>query len=236
MTSTTVGASSTPTRPTTTRRRRTASRTTAPTLTDVAQLAGVSTSTASRALNDHPTVDPDRAARIRAAADQLGYVIDATARAVSGGATATIALVLGAADPSISVTLVHGVTEAALTHGIAVLVAGVDLRSADAAAAVRQLRAHRPRCIIIVDPNQPGSSQELAGELDQYRRQGGQILWARPPHAPSQSATDHHHQCRRLGVAAVRAALSDQAVAQISAHHLGEALSQIQHRSESRTP
>lgn len=46
------------------------------TLSDVAQLAGVSPITVSRALRGERAVAPDLVAKVRAAADTLGYVPD----------------------------------------------------------------------------------------------------------------------------------------------------------------
>jgi LacI family transcriptional regulator len=59
------------------------------TLHDVAREAGVHPATASRALNPdkQPLVNADTVARVRAAADKLGYVADPIAQALRGGAS-----------------------------------------------------------------------------------------------------------------------------------------------------
>lgn len=59
-----------------------------PTLRDVCLLAGVSLGTASRVLNPVATRDntsPETAARVRAAAERLGYRVNAAARGIRGG-------------------------------------------------------------------------------------------------------------------------------------------------------
>ncbi|WP_448061286.1 LacI family DNA-binding transcriptional regulator [Cellulomonas hominis] len=66
----------------------------APTLRDVAALAGVAVSTASRALTLPGRVNAATADRVRSAADTLGYVASASARALSSGRTGTVALVV----------------------------------------------------------------------------------------------------------------------------------------------
>lgn len=58
-----------------------------PTLVDVATAAGVSRSTASRAINDHPRVAPEVRQRVHQAVEKLGYHPDPAARALASGAT-----------------------------------------------------------------------------------------------------------------------------------------------------
>ena len=60
------------------------------TLKDVAQACSVDVSTASRALRGDPRVAPDTVARLRSAADRLGYRPNLAARALRAGATRTV--------------------------------------------------------------------------------------------------------------------------------------------------
>ena len=70
------------------------------TLNDVAAVAQVSTITASRVLRGLTNVSPDLAARVRAAAERLGYVPDPAARALaSAHGTQVLLLVPALADP-----------------------------------------------------------------------------------------------------------------------------------------
>lgn len=73
--------------------RRTASRRTAATLQDVADLIGMSKATVSRALNGSPKVTEDTKERVRAAAEQVGYVMNPQARALALGRAEAIAIV-----------------------------------------------------------------------------------------------------------------------------------------------
>ena len=61
---------------------------------DVARLAGVSQPTVSRALRDSPKVSAETKARVRRAADALGYVLSETGRALSSGRTRRVGLLL----------------------------------------------------------------------------------------------------------------------------------------------
>ena len=65
---------------------------------DVARLAGVSTASVSRALNNPAAVRVELRARIDAAAQQLGYIPDAAARALSSRRTRTIGAVIPTVD------------------------------------------------------------------------------------------------------------------------------------------
>src|SRR3954470_17670057 len=65
-----------------------------PTIRDVARLAGVSAATVSRVLNDSPLVVEPTRARVRAAVDQLGYRLNATARTLASGQAQTVGVVV----------------------------------------------------------------------------------------------------------------------------------------------
>jgi LacI family transcriptional regulator len=63
-------------------------------LRDVAQLAGVAVSSASRVLTDHPDVSPAMRRRVLTAADQLGYEPDFLAQSFRSGATFSVGFVV----------------------------------------------------------------------------------------------------------------------------------------------
>lgn len=67
----------------------------APTLTDVAELAGVSRATVSRVVNSSKRVEPDVAQRVRAAIQELGYVPNQAARSLITQRTDMVALIAG---------------------------------------------------------------------------------------------------------------------------------------------
>ncbi len=70
------------------------SRTRGPTIRDVARRAGVSVATVSRVLNDSPLVVEPTRERVRAAVEELGYRMNATARNLSIGRVAAIGVVV----------------------------------------------------------------------------------------------------------------------------------------------
>jgi LacI family transcriptional regulator len=80
------------------------------TLVLVAERAGVSIASVSRVLNDLPT-SPDVAERVRRAADELGYVPDATARSLKAGRTDQIALAVADVGNPVYVQMMRAVSD-----------------------------------------------------------------------------------------------------------------------------
>ncbi|WP_130782465.1 LacI family DNA-binding transcriptional regulator, partial [Cellulomonas biazotea] len=66
----------------------------APTIAEVARIAGVSRATVSRVMNGHTTVDAELASRVKEVADQLHYRPSNVARSLSLGRTETVAVVV----------------------------------------------------------------------------------------------------------------------------------------------
>jgi LacI family transcriptional regulator len=66
-----------------------------PTIKDVAERAGVSIATVSRALNDKGDVSVGTRARVRQAARDLGYVVDPAARSLGAQRTRLVAVIVG---------------------------------------------------------------------------------------------------------------------------------------------
>jgi LacI family transcriptional regulator len=79
------------------------------TIKDVARLAGVGVATASRALSGTGSVSSDKAARVRAAADQLGYRPSSIARALSLQQSGAIGVYVPAFDANFYSALVSAI-------------------------------------------------------------------------------------------------------------------------------
>ena len=82
-----------------------------PTIRDVARHAGVSVATVSRVLNDSPLVVEPTRERVRAAVDELGYRLNATARNLSIGRAAAIGVVVPFLTTPSVIERVRGVVE-----------------------------------------------------------------------------------------------------------------------------
>ncbi|MEX2540186.1 MAG: LacI family DNA-binding transcriptional regulator [Trueperaceae bacterium] len=70
-----------------------------PSVREVAKLAGVGTSTVSRALNNHPSVSDYARRRVLTAAEELGYTPNLTARRLRTGQTHAISVLLPMTGP-----------------------------------------------------------------------------------------------------------------------------------------
>lgn len=99
-----------------------------PTMRDVAALAGVSIKTVSRVISDVPTVAPDLAARVREAADKLGYQPNLTASNLRRGdrRTNTIGLLLEDVSNPFSAAVHRAVEDYFRARGVLVLAGSVD--------------------------------------------------------------------------------------------------------------
>jgi len=92
------------------------------TLESIGKLAGVSRSTVSRVLNDHPDVRPEVRVRVEAVIEKTGYQPNQAARALVSSRTGLIGLVMPTdvrelfGDPYYS-ALVHGIQEGCLETG-----------------------------------------------------------------------------------------------------------------------
>lgn len=98
-----------------------------PTIVDVAELAGVSRATASRALSDYGRINAETKASVLDAANKLGYRPNAIARAMRRGSTKTIGLVV-VADISSSFfdRVTKAIVDEARAHGFQVLISHTD--------------------------------------------------------------------------------------------------------------
>ena len=90
---------------------------------DVARLAGVSTATVSRALNDPDAVDPATLVRVQAAIDKLRYVPHGAARALRSQRSAMIGAVVPSFDYALYARTTSALQREADARGYAVVLA-----------------------------------------------------------------------------------------------------------------
>jgi LacI family transcriptional regulator len=96
------------------------------TISDVASRAGVSTATVSRALNGKSTVDPELAARVLAAARDLGYQPNGPARNLRRQEAAVLALIISDVENPFFTAIARGVEDIAHTVGYSVVLCNSD--------------------------------------------------------------------------------------------------------------
>ena len=147
-----------------------------PTLADVAEAAGVSQATASRVLNGSRRVAPSYRARVRAAAEELGYAANLWAQATARGTASVVALLVGdIADPYFG-QIASGVARGADEVGLVMTIAATQRDSDTETKLVRTLRGLRPHGMILAVSRAVEMAPALKHELDTYRGAGGTIV------------------------------------------------------------
>lgn len=132
------------------------------TIADVARESGLSSSTVSRALADHPHISEETKRRVRACAARLGYRPNRLARGLRAGRTRTIGLVvLDVGDPYYT-EIAHGAEEAALRRGYMLILCNADNAAARAAAYVDLLADYRVDGLLITPADRPGQAAAAA--------------------------------------------------------------------------
>src|SRR5512140_3470324 len=92
-----------------------------PTIKEVARIAGVSTQTVSRVINERPDVAPETRERIRTTIDELGYQPSALARSLIQQRSYTLGVVTAGLKHTGPSRTLNGITSAAADAGYALL-------------------------------------------------------------------------------------------------------------------
>ncbi len=119
---------------------------------DVAQAAGVTEGTVSRALADSPRVNSDTRLRIQQIAREMGYVPSAIARGLAVRRTNTLGVMISDfGDPFIS-KLMLSVDREALQQGYSVILSSAGTDPEREVSAIRLLLEQRVDAVIVLDP------------------------------------------------------------------------------------
>ncbi len=135
-------------------------------LKDVAEKAGVSVATASRALADHPRISEATKERVRRAARELGYTPSAIARSLVKRETRTLGVVTTTVTDPYAAQVVRAVEDAAEAAGYSLLLVashGVPRREV---AGIRMLQERRVDGIIVISSRGSHLYDGLLGTLD----------------------------------------------------------------------
>ncbi len=146
-------------------------------LADVAERAGVSLATASRALAGRDGVSQEVASRIRRISEDLGYVANPYARTLAGGTSPTVGLVVHQVDDPYFSEIAGGVIQIADEQSLLVQIChsgrdpGHELRQ------IRHLIAQQVGIIIVAGSGytDPLFETEAREALAAYRRTGGRV-------------------------------------------------------------
>jgi DNA-binding LacI/PurR family transcriptional regulator len=116
---------------------------------DVAEAAGVSYSTVSRALSDSPLVKAETKARVQRLAQEMGYSPDAIARSLVTQKTQTVGVVVTTVTDPFVAEVVEGVEDTAQANDYTVILASAASEPARELAAVEMLRTKRVDSVIV---------------------------------------------------------------------------------------
>ena len=118
-------------------------------LVDVAERAGVSLATASRALAGREGVSEEVAAHVRQVARRMGYVANVHARTLAGGATSTVGLIVHEIDDPYFSEIASGVIGVAAERGFSVQICHSGRDPHHELRQIRNLIAQRVGAIIV---------------------------------------------------------------------------------------
>ncbi|MFK4731341.1 LacI family DNA-binding transcriptional regulator [Agromyces mediolanus] len=174
------------------------------TLSDVARLAGVSQSTASRVINGSAKrVDNRSRTLVLDAARELGYTPNLAAQAVARGASRTIALITSSVADAYFAAMTAAIMRAAEEVGLRVSLAVSDRRLDRELELVRELRGQQPRAIILAGTGylDAPADRALETELARYQETGGRVVLISRSDMPFETVDfDNYDGAHRLAV------------------------------------
>lgn len=120
-----------------------------PTMADVAQAAGVSLMTVSRAFKDDASVYAPTRQAVLTTAERLGYVFDATASTLRSQKTRFVAVTIPSLNNANFAATVGGLTEGLKARGLQILLGHTDYDLDEEERLIEQLLRRRPEAIVV---------------------------------------------------------------------------------------
>lgn len=136
------------------------------TISEIAKRAGVSRSTVSRALQDHPRIREDTKARIRKIAEELGYVPNYIAQSLSVRRTLTFGMVITGVNNPFTWKVVEGVDVTAHSLGYSVLFSTSRNEQEHELEVIESFRRRRVDGIIVISSHMGSTYADHLGEID----------------------------------------------------------------------
>ena len=134
------------------------------TLADVAQAAGVSPITVSRALRGERSVDPALVLRVQAAADKLGYVPDPAARALASRHSAHVAVLIPMLSNALFVDLLEAVQNTLRPAGYQTLIGITHYDASEEEQLLREQLQHRPAGLLVTGLERSDVTRKLVAQ------------------------------------------------------------------------
>ena len=146
-------------------------------LVDVAERAGVSLATASRALAGREGVSEEVARHVRQVSRELGYVANPYARTLAGGASSTVGLIVHQIDDPYFSEIASGVLQVAAEENLLVQIAHSGRDPENELRQLRHLIAQQVGIILIAGSgyDDPRVEAEARAELAGFQRAGGRV-------------------------------------------------------------
>lgn len=133
----------------------------APTMADVARVAGVSAMTVSRALRDGASIAPETRERIMSAVEELGYVLDQSAGSLSSKRTGFVAALIPSINNSNFADTARGITDALAGTGLQLLLGYTDYTVEKEEQLIEAMLRRRPEGIIVTGGSHTARSRRL---------------------------------------------------------------------------
>lgn len=130
-------------------------------MADVAERAGVSTMTVSRALKKGGPISDETRRRIMAAVDELGYVLDQTAGTLSSKRSGFVATLIPSINNSNFSDTVRGISEAIEGSGLQLLLGRTDYLVEKEETLIESMLTRRPEGIILTGGSHTPRSRRL---------------------------------------------------------------------------
>jgi LacI family transcriptional regulator, gluconate utilization system Gnt-I transcriptional repressor len=134
------------------------------TLADVAQLAGVSPITVSRALRGERSVDPELIARVQDATRRLGYVPDPAARALASRHSSHVAVLIPMLSNALFVDLLEAVQRTLRPAGYQALIGITHYDAAEEEQLLREQLQHRPAGLLVTGLERSDATRTLIAQ------------------------------------------------------------------------
>lgn len=136
-------------------------KTNAPTLEDVAKLAGVSTASISRALNDPDKVAAETRKKIDAAIERLGYTPHFGGRALASNRTGTVGAVIPSMANAMFASGLQSFQEELALDGVTLLVATTGFDSEQELRQIKSLVAHGADGLLLIGNARPQATWDF---------------------------------------------------------------------------
>ena len=127
----------------------------------MAQAAGVSPSTVSRALRGERAVDPDLVERVLAVSDKLGYVPDPAARALASQRSDHVTILIPLLSNTLFVDLLEAAQRTLRAAGFQTLMGVTHYNASEEEQLLREQLHHRPAGMLITGLDHSTSTQKL---------------------------------------------------------------------------